>query len=145
MPARVMVPCEERELAPRPLLTDHACACAPPHHAPTQEEIYCSAYSAAAYLDSIGYDRSKKVGMHKAFEGPWHKSGRATGPTHTQPSPAPPSARATHTSHIAATVPPRCALPRCRTTTHCGARTGARGAGTACDTGNTLALRHGDW
>jgi hypothetical protein len=26
-----------------------------------QEEIYCSSYSAAAYLDSIGFDRSKKV------------------------------------------------------------------------------------
>jgi hypothetical protein len=29
-----------------------------------QEEIYCSSYSAAAYLDSIGFDRSKKVRDH---------------------------------------------------------------------------------
>jgi hypothetical protein len=27
-----------------------------------QDDIYCSSYSAAAYLDSIGFDRSKKVG-----------------------------------------------------------------------------------
>jgi hypothetical protein len=26
-----------------------------------QEEIYCSSYSAAAYLDSIGFERNKKV------------------------------------------------------------------------------------
>lgn len=41
----------------------HACS---PHtrtHLPplVQEEIYCSSYSAAAYLDSIGFDKSKKA------------------------------------------------------------------------------------